>query len=152
MIIPTTIMTGDSINYKRRIGIHIGQYCQVNKEDTPFNRNKPRNKGDIYIGPSINMQGFKFMSMRSMEKTTRRYWDMSLISDKLIDLVNILGKYQQQLLVSTDHKGKLIGDGDGNLTGVDGDGDENEAPINIENENHLDYQEEFHTNQEDQTI
>ena len=60
-------------------------------------------------------------------------------------------------MVSTDHKVQLIGDGDGNLTGVDGDGDgdENEAPINIENESHLDYQddqEEFHTNQEDQTI
>ena len=80
---------------------------------------------------------------------------MSLIPDKFIDLVNILGKYQQYLLVSTDHKGKLIRDGNGNLTGVDGDGDENEAPINIENENHLDYQEdqeEFHPNQEDQTI
>ena len=95
MIIPTTIMTGDSIHYKRHLGIHIGQYCQVNKEDTPCNRNKPRTKGAIYMGPSINMQGFKFMSMRSMKKTTRRYWDMSLIPDKFIDLVNILGKYQQ---------------------------------------------------------
>ena len=58
-------------------------------------------------------------------------------------------------MVSTDHKGKLIGYGDGNLTGLDGDGDENEAPINIENGNHIDYQEdqeEFHPNQEDQTI
>ena len=55
-------------------------------------------------------------------------------------------------MVSTNHKGQLIGDGDDNITGVDGDGDENEAPINIENENHLDYQEEFHPNQEDETI
>ena len=77
---------------------------------------------------------------------------MILIPNKFIDLVNILVKYQQQLLVSTTNKGQLIGDGDGNLTGVDGDGDENEAPINNENENHLDYQEEFHPNQEDQTI
>ena len=58
-------------------------------------------------------------------------------------------------MVSTDNKGQLIGYGNVKITGVDGDGDENEAPINIENENHLDYQEyqeEFHTNQEDQTI
>ena len=57
-------------------------------------------------------------------------------------------------MVSTYHKGQLIGDGDGNLTVVDGDGDENEAPINIENESHLDYQddqEEFHINQDAQT-
>ena len=58
-------------------------------------------------------------------------------------------------MVSTNHRGQLIRDGDGNLTGLDGDGDENETPINIENENHLDYQEdqeEFHPNQEAQTI
>ena len=37
----------------------------------------------------------------------------------------------------------------------DGDGDENKAPINIENVNYLDYQEdqeEFHPDQEDQNI
>ena len=80
---------------------------------------------------------------------------MSLIPDKVIDRVNLLGKYQQQLLVSTDNKVQLIGYGNVKITGVDGDGDENEAPINIENENHLnyqEYQEEFHTDQEDQTI
>ena len=60
-------------------------------------------------------------------------------------------------MVSTDHKGQLIGDGDVKLTGVDGDGDgdENKAPINIENVNYLDYQEdheEFHPNKEDQII
>ena len=77
---------------------------------------------------------------------------MRLIPDKFIDLVNILSKYQQQLLVYTNHKGQLIGDGDGNITGVDEDGDENEAPINIENENRLDYQQELYLNQEDQTI
>ena len=38
---------------------------------------------------------------------------------------------------------------------MDGDWDENEAPLKIENENDLDYQEyqeEFHTEQRDQTI
>ena len=87
IIIPTTIMTGDSIHYKRHIGIHIGKYCQVNKEYTPCNRNKPRTKGAIYMRPSINMQGFKFMSLRSMKKTTRRYWGMILIPNKFIDRI-----------------------------------------------------------------
>ena len=95
MIIPTTIMTGDSIHYNRHLDIHIGQYCQLNNEDTPCNRNKLRTKGAIYMGTSINMQGLKFISMRSMKKTTRQYWDMRLITDKFIDLVNILVKYQQ---------------------------------------------------------
>ena len=95
MIIPTKIMTGDSTHYKRHLGIHIGQYYQANKEETLCNRNEPLTKGAICMVPSINMQGFKFMSMRSMKNTTRRYWDMSLIPDKFIDLVNILGKYQK---------------------------------------------------------
>ena len=67
---------------------------------------------------------------------------MILMPDAVIDRVNILGKYQQELLVFTDCNDWLIGDGDGDgdLTGVDGDGDENEAPLKIENENDLDYQ------------
>ena len=51
--------------------------------------------------------------------------------DKVIDRVVILGKYKQEQLVLTDHKGQIIGDGDANLTRVDGDGDENETPIKI---------------------
>ena len=44
----------------------------------------------------------------------------------VIDRVNLLVKYQQELLVFTDSKGIIIGDGDVGLTGVDGYGDENE--------------------------
>ena len=61
--------------------------------------------------------------------------------DTVIDRVNILGKYQQELLIFTYHKGWLIGDGDLKITGVDGDADENEAQLKFENENYLDNQE-----------
>ena len=57
MIIPKTIMTGDSIHYKKHLGVHIRQYCQVKEEDTPCNGNKPLNKGAICMGPIINMKG-----------------------------------------------------------------------------------------------
>ena len=50
---------------------------------------------------------------------------MILIPDTVIDRVNILGKYQQELSVFTDHRGQIIVDGDVDLTGVDGDEDEN---------------------------
>ena len=53
---------------------------------------------------------------------------MITILDKVIDQVNLLWKYQPELLVLTDWKGQIIGDGDGDLTGVDGGGDENEVP------------------------
>ena len=45
-------------------------------------------------------------------------------------------------MIFTDPKGRIIGDGDVELTGVDGDGDENEAPLKIENKKNIDYQEE----------
>ena len=50
-------------------------------------------------------------------------------------------------------KGQLIGDGDVKLTGVNGD--ENEVPLQIENENYLDFQEdqgEVHPKQEVKNI
>ena len=77
------------------------------------------------------------------------------IIDKVIDRVNPIWKCQESILVFTDHKVQIIGYGDVELTGMDGYGDENEAPLNIKNENNLDYQEDqeyFHPDQEDQTI
>ena len=61
--------------------------------------------------------------------------------DTVIYRFNILGKYQQEILIFTDCRGQLTGDGDVEITGVERGGDENEAPLNIENENDLDYQE-----------
>ena len=53
-----------------------------------------------------------------------------------------IGKYQQKLLVVTDCKVQIIGYGYVNLTGVDGNGDENKAPLKTESEHNLDYQED----------
>ena len=93
--------------------------------------------------PSGNIQGgFNFMIIRSIKNITRQYWDIILMSDIVIDRVNLLVKYQQDILVFTCFNGRIIGDGDVEITGVDRDwdGDENEAPLKIENENYLDYQ------------
>ena len=68
-----------------------------------------------------------------MKNITIRSWYIISMPDTVIDQVNILGKYQQELLLFTDIKGRLIRDGGVNLTGVDGGGDENEAPLKIEN-------------------
>ena len=64
------------------------------------------------------------MRLRSMKNIIRQYWDMILMPYTVIDLVNISEKYQQEILVFTDRKGRLVGDGDVDLTGEDGDGDE----------------------------
>ena len=60
----------------------------------------------------------------------------------VFDWVNVLGTDQKKLLVFTDSKERIIGDGAYNLTGAGGDGDNFEAPLNIENENYFDYQED----------
>ena len=77
---------------------------------------------------------------------------MILMTDTIIDQVDLLGKYQREILVFTDCKICIIGDGDTELTGLDGDGALNEPPLKIENKNDIDYQEDFHHKKEDQTI
>ena len=93
------------------------------------------------------------MSLRSIKNITRQYWDIIPMPDTVIDRVNPLVKYQQQISVFNDSKVQIIGYDDGELTGVDGD--ENDAPLKIENENDLKDQEdqdEVHPEQQDQTI
>jgi hypothetical protein len=126
---PKTIMSGETLNYKKQLSLQIGQYCQVHEEDTPRNSQAPRTKGAICLGPSGNKQGgFKFMSLNSGKKITRRSWDAIPMPDTVIDRVNTLGKDQPEHIVFTDHKGRPIGDVE--LTGVDGDA-QNETPQNI---------------------
>ena len=57
---------------------------------------------------------------------------MILMLDTAISRVDLLGKHQQDILIFTHRRGRLIGDGNVGLKGVDGDGDENEAPLKIE--------------------
>ena len=122
-IIPTTIMTGNSLHYKKHIGLNIEQYCQVHEEDTPYNINKPRTKGAIYMVPSENLQGgFKFMSLRSMGNINSKYWDMIPMPDTVIDWVNLLGKYQPEILVSSYLRVRLVFNCGVYLTLVDGGG------------------------------
>ena len=73
------------------------------------------------------------MSLRSTKKITRQSWDIIPMPNTVIDWVNILGKYQQELLLCTDRKGRIIGDDNIKIIGVDGDRYENESPLKIEN-------------------
>ena len=63
------------------------------------------------------------MSLSKMKKITRRSWDMNPITDTVINRVNILIKYQQEILVFINNRSRLIRYGDVELIGVDGDGD-----------------------------
>ena len=58
---PKTIMSGDIIDYKKHLCLHIGQYCQVNegdaRGDAPINIQNSKRKGAISLGTSGNLQG-----------------------------------------------------------------------------------------------
>jgi hypothetical protein len=55
-ISPKTIMSGETLDFKKHLSLQIGQYCQVHEEDTPQNSQVARTKGAISLGPSGNLQ------------------------------------------------------------------------------------------------
>jgi hypothetical protein len=108
---PKTIMSGETLHYKRHLRLQVGQYCQVHEEDTPHNSQSPRNKGAISLGPSGNLQGgYKFMALNTRKKITRRSWDVIPMPDTVIARVNALGTDQPEQLIFTNQRGRPIGD------------------------------------------
>jgi hypothetical protein len=71
MLSPKTIMTGETLDYKKHLSLQVGQYCQVHEEDTQHNSQSPRTKGAILLGPSGDLQGgYKFMALNTRKKIT----------------------------------------------------------------------------------
>jgi hypothetical protein len=108
---PKIIMSGETLDFKKHLSLHIGQYCQVHEEDTPRNSQVDCTKGAISLGPSGNLQGgFKFMALNSGKKIVRCSWDVIPMPDVVINRVNELGKCQPSLMTLTDRHGHLIRD------------------------------------------
>jgi hypothetical protein len=122
---PKTIMSGETLDFKKHLSLQIGQYCQIHEEDTPRNSQVARTKGAISLGPSGNLQGsFKFMALSSSKKIVRRSWEVIPLPDVVINRVNELGKYQPLIMTFTDCHGRLIGDME--FPGVDSTEDEDD--------------------------
>jgi hypothetical protein len=122
---PKTIMSGETLDFKKHLGLQIGQYCQVHEEDTPRNIQVARTKGAISLGPSGNIQGgFKFVALNSGKKIVRRSWDVIPLPDVVINRDNELGKDQPRTMTLTDRHGRLIGDME--FPGVDPTEDEDD--------------------------
>ena len=118
MYIPKTIMSGYTLHYKRHLSLKIGQYSQVQEKDTPRNIQYVRTKAVIRLGLSVNTKdGFKFMSIHSADRITRRIWDVVPMPDTTISRVNDLSKGKTKHSIFIYLKGYIIGDAD--LTGVD---------------------------------
>jgi hypothetical protein len=108
---PKTIMTGETLDYKKHLSLQLGQYCQVHEDDTPRNSQLPRTQGAICLGPSGNLQGdFKFINLNTAKKISRQSWDIIPMPQTVIDQVNILSKDQPEQFIFTVRKGRLIGD------------------------------------------
>ena len=100
---PKTIMSGETLDYKKHLSLQVGQYCQVHKEDTLCNSQSPRTKGAISLGPSGNLQGgYKFMALNTRKKITCQSWDVIPMPDMVIARVNALGNDQPKQLIFTD--------------------------------------------------
>jgi hypothetical protein len=108
---PKIIMSGETLDYKKHLSLHVGKYYQVHEEDIPQNSQLSHTKGAISLGPSGNLQGgFKFMALNTEKKIVRRSWDVIPIPDLMIARVDALGRDQPRHMMFTDRHGRLIGD------------------------------------------
>jgi len=108
---PNVIMSGTQLDYKKHLSMPIGAYCQVHEEELPRNSQKARTKGAICLGPSGNKQGgYRFMSLFTGKKITRRSWDELPMPDIVIARVNELGKDQPELMTFTNRRGNAFED------------------------------------------
>jgi hypothetical protein len=104
-------MSGETLDYKKHLILHVGHYCQVHEEDNPRNSQIARTKGAISLGPSGNLKGgFKFMALNTRKKIVHRTWDVITIPYLGISRVNTLGSDQPHHMTFTDIHGCLIGD------------------------------------------
>ena len=83
ILIPKTIMSGETLHYKLHLGLNIGQFCQVNEYEYPKNSQVPWTKVTICLGPSGNKQeAFWFMSLNlvkiSPEGVGKPSWCLTL--------------------------------------------------------------------------
>jgi hypothetical protein len=117
---PKTIMSGETLDYKKHLSLQIGKYYQVHEKDNPCSIQLARTKGAISLGPSGNLEGgFKFMALNTEKKIVRRSWDAISMSDVVIARVNAWGSDQPRQTTFTDRHGRLIGDIE--IPGVDSD-------------------------------
>ena len=119
---PKTILTGETLSYKKHLNLLVGQYCQVHEEETPRNSQAERTQGAIALGPSGNIQGgYKFLSLSSGKKITRRNWEVIAITDPIVKLVEKMADDQDQpeLMEFSDRYGNTIVDDE--IPGVDAD-------------------------------
>ena len=110
-LIPKKIMSSETLDYKKKLFLNIGQYCRVHEEYSPHNSQTTRTRGAICLGTSEKLQGrFKLLALNFAKKTIRRSWDAILMPDTVIARINMLSGDQPGLLTFTYWNCRLIRD------------------------------------------
>ena len=119
---PKTILTGETLDFKIHLNLLVGQYCQVHEEEAPRNSETARTQGALSLGPSGNIQGgYKFLSLQTGKKITRRSWDVIPISSEIIAHVEKMSTDEPENMTFTDRHGTQLSDqhNDDQMKGVD---------------------------------
>ena len=105
------IITGETLNYKRHLAIPFGKYSQIHEEDIPRNSTRPRTRGAMCMGTSINNQvGLRFMTLGSMKNVVSKMQDAISLPDTMIAQVKALGQGQPNDIDLLDSKKRIIGE------------------------------------------
>ena len=68
-LITKTITSRETSDFKKTLRLQLGHYFQVHEKERPSNSQVPITRGEIFLGPSVNIQGgYKFMALNSSNK------------------------------------------------------------------------------------
>jgi hypothetical protein len=94
---PQKIVSRHKLDVKMHCKVPFGAYCEVHVDPDITNIMEPRTKWGICFGPTGNMQGsYKFLSLSTGKKVTRRKFTEMPMSDSVIKMVDSLGKGTMQ--------------------------------------------------------
>ena len=132
---PFTIMTGKTLDWKKSFKLHFSAYAQVHEDRNVTNMLEDRTQGEIYLGPTGNLQGtYNFFSLRSGKKITRGKFTgvptPTIVMKRVVAMA--LAKKQNKGLIFENRTGATVNDIlpddeankafetiDGNITGVE---------------------------------
>jgi hypothetical protein len=93
---PREIVSRHKLDAKMHCKVPFGAYCEVHVDPDITNTMEPRTKWGICLGPTGNMQGsYKFLSLSTGKKVTRRKFTEMPMTDSVINMVDSLGKKER---------------------------------------------------------
>jgi hypothetical protein len=89
---PREIVSRHKLDAKMHCKVPFGAYCEVHVDPDIANTMEPRTRWGICLGPTGNMQGsYKFLSLSTGNKVTRRKFTERRMTDSVIRMVDSLG-------------------------------------------------------------